>query len=172
MSLALPNSKGLCLGLGIVLGLIGGALLPHAPLHAVAVDRSGDLVMATGPVSDDVEGVFFLDSLTGELKGTVVNPLIQPPVIGITYSRNVVSDLQIDISKQPKFVMVTGMMALRPGAGANQFAASVVYVAETTSGRMACYAMQFNRGQFTQMRGATAEFIPLFVGPFRQAVVR
>jgi hypothetical protein len=172
MSLELPKNKGLYLVLGIVLALVGVALLRNAPLHAVAVDRSGDLVMATGPVSDDVEGVFFLDALTGELKGTVVNPNVQPPVIGITYSRNVVSDLQIDVSKSPKFVMVTGGMALRPGAGNNQFASSVVYVAETTSGRMACYAMPFNRGQFTQMRGGTAEFIPLFVGPFRQAVVR
>ena len=172
MSLALPNSKGFCLGLGIVIGLIGGAFLPHAPLHAVAVDRSGDLVMATGLMSDDLEGVFFLDSLTGELKGTVINPMVQPPTVGITYSRNVVTDLQSDVSKAPKFVMVTGLMPLRPLGGTNQFAQSVVYVAEVTSGKMACYGMQFNYGAFNNMRGAAAEFLLFTGGQFRQAVVR
>lgn len=172
MSLALPNSKGLCLGLGIVLGLIGGAFLPHAPLHAVAVDRSGDLVMASGLVADDLEGVFFLDSLTGELKGIVINPMVQPPTVGVTYSRNVVADMQIDVAKAPKFVMVTGLMPLRPLGGTNQFASSVVYVAEVTSGKMACYGMNFNRGQFNNMRGAAGEFLLFQSGQFRQAVVR
>src|SRR5262245_30822655 len=129
MSFALPNSKGLCLGLGMVLGLVGGAFLPHAPMHAGVVDRLGDLVMATGAMSDDLDGVFFLDSLTGELKGLVINPMVQPPTVGVTYSRNVVTDLQIDVAKSPKFVMVTGLMPLRPGSGLNQFAASVIYVA-------------------------------------------
>jgi len=172
MSLSLPNSKGLSLGLGLVLGLLAGTMLPHAPLHAVATDRSENFVMATGFVSSDLEGVFFLDALTGELRGTVINPMVQPPTVGITYTRNVVTDLEIDVSKAPKFVMVTGLMPLRPGGGTNQFAQSVVYVAEVTSGKMACYGMNFNRGQFNNMRGGAAEFIPFFVGPFRQAVIR
>lgn len=172
MSLSLPHSKGLCLSLGVVLGLAAGAFLPHAPLHAVATDRSENLVMSTGIMADDMEGVFFLDALTGDLKGSVINPMVQPPTVGITYSRNVVSDMQIDVSKSPKFVMVTGIMPLRPLGGMNQFAASVVYVAELTSGKLACYGMQFNRGAFNNMRGASAEFIPFFVGQFRQAVIR
>lgn len=172
MSLALPNSKGLCLGLGVILGLAAGAFLPHAPLHAVATDRADNFVMATGLMSDDMEGVFFLDSLTGELKGQVINPMVQPPTVGVTYTRNVVTDMQIDISKSPKFVMVSGIMPLRPLGGTNQFAGSVVYVAELTSGKLACYGMQFNRGAFNNMRGATSEFIPFFIGQVRQAAVR
>jgi hypothetical protein len=141
-------------------------------MHAGTVDRSGDLVMATGTVSEGLDGVFFLDSLTGDLKGTVINPMVQPATVGITYSRNVVADLQIDVAKAPKFVMVTGQLPLRPLGGNNQFADSVIYVAEVTSGKMACYGMQFNFGAFNNMRGAQAEFLLLTGGQFRQAVVR
>jgi hypothetical protein len=172
MSLSLPHSKGLCLGLGIVIGLAAGAFLPQAPLHAVATDRSENFVMSTGVVSEELEGVFFLDSLTGDLKGTIINPFVQPPTVGITYSRNVVADMKIDVAKSPKFVMVTGLMPLRPLGGLNQFADSVVYVAELSSGMMACYGMQFNFAAFNNMRGASGEFLPFFVGPFRKAVVR
>ena len=37
------------------------------PLHATATDRSASFSMATGPVADGVEGVFFLDFLTANL---------------------------------------------------------------------------------------------------------
>lgn len=170
MSRALPQSKWFWLGLGLVLGAVGGGFLPHAPLHAVATDRQENFAIATGIVDDNLEGIFFLDSLTGDLKGAVVNPV--RGVIGLTYARNILADLNVDPAKNPKFMMVTGELQVRGPGGPGQYAPTVIYVAEATSGMMAVYALPFNSGALTNSVGQQNEFIKLFAGPFRQAVVR
>jgi hypothetical protein len=166
------SSKYAWLGCGLVLGLVLGGFLPHAPLHAVATDRHENFAIATAAMDDGVEGVFFLDFTTGNLQGAVINPL--RGAIGITYSRNVQADMKVDLSKSPKFMMVTGAMEVRGPGGSGQYAQSVVYVAEASSGIIACYAMPFNRAVLNNAAGAAApaEFLPMFVGPFRQAVIR
>lgn len=172
MSRAIPQSKWLWLGLGLVVGLVAGGFLPHAPLHAVATDRQDNFAIATGIVDDGIEGVFFLDFLTGDLKGAIINPVRGN--IGLTYSQNVLADLKVDPAKNPKFMMVTGSMQVRGPGGPGQYADTVIYVAEATSGMMGVYALQYNPGVLNNSQGATQSlpFVPLFVGPFRQAVVR
>jgi hypothetical protein len=166
------SSKYAWLGCGLVLGLVLGGFLPHAPLHAVATDRHENFAIATGAMDEGIEGLFFLDFTTGNLQGAVINPL--RGVIGITYSRNVQADMKVDLSKSPKFMMVTGQMEVRGPGGSGQYGQSVIYVAEASSGIVACYAMPFNRAVLNNAAGqaAPAEFIPMFVGPFRTAVVR
>jgi hypothetical protein len=172
MSRAIPQSKWFWLGLGLVLGAVGGGFLPHAPLHAVATDRQDNFAIATGHVDDELEAVFFLDFLTGDLKAAVINPV--RGVIGLTYNRNVLADLQVDPAKNPKFMMVTGDMQVRGPGGPGLYAVNVVYVAEASSGMMAVYAMPFNRGVLNNSTGSaqSVEFQKIFAGPFRQAVVR
>jgi len=154
---------------GPVLGLVVGTMLPHAPLHAVATDRHENFAIATGHMDGGNEGIFFLDMLTGDLKGAVVSPFTRQ--IGYVYQTNVLKDLEVDASKSPKFLMVTGDLEVRP-AGSAQFAQSVIYVAEVTSGKMACYVMPFNKGVLTNGSGGAQQFVTYFKGPFREAVVR
>jgi len=156
------------LAAGLMVGLVIGGFLPHAPVYATATDRQDNFAMATGEIDGEFEGVFFLDFLTGDLTGALVNTSKLPPVLGVVYQHNVMKDLEIDASKSPKFLMVTGKMPIRPGGGTNQWAASVIYVAEGNSGKVAVYGMPFNKGAFNQSAGLKGAFTPLYVGPFRQ----
>ncbi|MCE9603677.1 MAG: hypothetical protein K8U03_02110 [Planctomycetia bacterium] len=166
----MSSRKWIWISAGLIVGLVIGGFLPHAPLHAVATDRQDNYAIATGHVDAEIEGVFFLDMLTGDLKGAVVNPYKRG--IGFTYAINVLKHLELDASKAMKFLMVTGDMEVRP-QGSMQYAQCVVYIAEVNSGRMACYVLPFNRGALTNSNGGIElEFVPLFVGPFRQPIVR
>ena len=156
------------LAAGLIVGLVIGGFLPHAPIYATATDRQDNFAMATGEIDGEFEGVFFLDFLTGDLTGALVNTSKLPPLLGVVYQHNVMKDLEIDASKSPKFLMVTGKLPIRPAGGTNQWAASVIYVAEVNSGKVAVYGMPFNKGAFNQSAGLKGQFTPLYVGPFRQ----
>lgn len=159
------------LAAGLAVGLVAGGFLPHAPLHAVATDRQDNFAICTCPLDGDQEAVVFLDFLTGDLTATAYNVAVPQPVVGVIYKRNILADLGVDATKNPKFLMVSGMLAIRP-QGSLQFGAAVVYVAEVTSGKVASYAMPYNKGRLNQSREAPGEFALLHVGPFRQNVVR
>ena len=58
----------------VLLGLVFGGLWPDSPAHAVATSQIDSFAVCTGAVDDEGEGVFFLDSLTGDLKGAALNP--------------------------------------------------------------------------------------------------
>ena len=51
----------------LLVGLAVGSMLPHSPLHAVATDSNDAFIIATGPLAQDVEGLYLLDCLTGNL---------------------------------------------------------------------------------------------------------
>lgn len=162
--------KWIWIVVGPVLGLVVGTMLPHSPLHAVATDRQENFAIATGHMDGENEGIFFLDMLTGDLKGAVVNPFRRN--IGYVYQINVFKDLEVDASKNPKFLMVTGTLEMRPD-GSNQYAQGVIYVAEVTTGKMVCYGMPFNKGVLTNSAQPNqATFVPIFKVPLREAVVR
>ncbi len=165
------KQKLVWLAAGVAVGLVAGGFLPHAPLHAVATDRQDNFAICTCPLDGDQEAVVFLDFLTGDLTATAYNVAVPQPVVGVVYSRNILTDLGVDATKSPKFLMVSGLLQMRP-QGQLQFGASVVYVAEITSGKVAAYAMPYNKGRLNQSTGAVGQFQLLHVGPFRQNVVR
>ena len=62
---------------------------------------------------------------------------------------NVLKDLQVDPAKNPHFLMVTGLADLRSGNHTRGYAgASVVYVAETTTGKAMAYAVPWDRSRW------------------------
>jgi hypothetical protein len=130
----------------LVIGLCLGAFLPHTPLHGVATDRTETYIIATGFLDSDVEAVFFLDCLTGDLLAAVLGKATG----GFTafYRYNVLQDLQVDPTKNPHFLMVTGLADLRTGGNRTYTGASVVYVAETTTGKIAAYAVPWDRSRW------------------------
>jgi hypothetical protein len=149
----------------LVIGLCLGGFLPHTPLHAVATDRTETYIIATGLLDSDVEAVFFLDCLTGDLLCAVLGKSTG----GFTsvYRYNVLQDLQVDPSKNPHFLMVTGLADFRSGNNRNYGGATVVYVAETTVGKIAAYAVPWDRARWNAHTASQDVLRPVGIMSFR-----
>jgi len=130
----------------LVVGLVLGGLWPQTPLHTTATDRADTYAIATGYLDQDVEAVYFLDFLTGDLTAAVLGR--RPGMFGAVYRYNVLRDLQVDPTKNPKFLMVTGLADVPRTGGRVEAARAAVYVAEITTGKVAAYLVPWNRSAF------------------------
>jgi len=162
------NSRGVWLVTGVVLGAVLGlcsaGVWPQVPLHAVATHGQDSFAIATGPVDSDVEGVFFLDFLTGELRGAVLNNQLKK--FNSFYQYNVSKDFPT--AKNPHYLMVTGMQ--RP-VGEN-VGSSVIYIGELASGQVNAYGIPYSTA--AAQTGATQKFTFVLLDriKFRTVVVR
>ena len=159
----LKNNTLLWLGIGFVGGLIVGGVWPDTPMHASATDSYDKFAIATGSIDGQTEGIFVLDQLTGQLSMTFVNQLgklqrmaprdaprggaavdqnaFRYPVA----TRNIAQDMQIDFDKNPRFLLVTGLIRRSQRAGPQGYSSqSVAYVAELTSGKLAAYGFAWD----------------------------
>jgi len=170
MSPSLLRSPALWLVSGLVLGLACGGFLPQAPLHAVATDHTDNFAIATGAVDDELEAIYFLDFLTGSLKCAVLST--STGKFTSAFEALVLDDLGVKANQNPKFMMVTGAAGLRRQGGQMQPGNSVVYVAETTTGRVAAYAVPWTRGLATSVMPFKGVLYRLDVLQFRTAAVR
>jgi len=153
--------------IALLLGMCLGGMFPHTPLHAVATDRTESFLIATGLVDEGVEGIYLLDCLTGDLRAAVLGKT----GVGFTatYSypgAQLMKDFNLDASKNPKFLMVTGMADLRSGRQST-FGAAVVYVVELSSGMIRAYAIPWDRTRFVARSPISATFMPVGALPFR-----
>jgi len=154
----------------LVVGLTLGGLWPQTPLHATTTDRGESFAIATGMVDADVEAVYFLDFLTGDLSAAVLSPLAGK--FNAFYTYNVSSDLGVEPGKAPKYLMATGVASMRRSAKTAKLGAAVVYVAETNSGRVAAYALPWDASMANAGKGIMAKMVPLDMRQFRTAAVR
>ncbi len=159
------------LAIGLVVGLVVGSFFPHVPLHATATDRFENYAIATGEVDDGVEAIYFLDFLTGELRAAVLSKQL-PPRFNAFYQRNIAMDLGVDPSKNPRYLMVTGLVNIRRGGSRRSPSSAVVYVAEITTGTVAAYAIPWNADRHASGQIFHGEIIPLDKTKFRTAIVR
>lgn len=149
-------SAGLLIGIGLLMGGIVGSRyaaqdgnsaslsLPITKLHATATHGGETFAMATGAITQEVEGVFFLDYLTGELQCQVVS--VRYLQLAGVFKHNVIADLGVEKgTKKPSFLMATGAAQFRSTGGAIQFAGCIVYVADANTGNWAAYALPWNR---------------------------
>ena len=157
------------LAIGVGIGVAGGlGLWPEQPIHAVATDRYETYGMATGPVDEDFEAVYFIDFLTGDLRAVVLGR--QGGQFTAFYAYNVLNDLGVDPSKNPRFLMCTGLANVRRGTGRARPSIAVLYVAEITTGQVAAYAIPWSKGDHAagQMIGPMP-LIPVAKTRFRAA---
>lgn len=169
------TSRAAWLVAGLFAGVLLAGLLPHAPLHAVATDRQENFAIATGHLDAGVEAIFYLDTLTGDLKGSVISP--QSGKFFGLYHTNIIADLGVDVTKNPKYVMVTGDLQLRRfGAGAGgagaQPADCAVYIADSSTGKCICYAIPFNLGMMNANVPFQLPFVALDTVQFRTLAIR
>ena len=142
---------GVSLGIGMLVGALvvvgqrassGGSIFgPETVLNATATESSDSMAIATGFIDEDVEGLFVLDFITGNLQVFVINP--RSGQLGGMYAHNVAADL--GAQKAPKYLLVTGQAMWRSFTGNVRPAQSIVYVADSTTGRYAAYMLPWNR---------------------------
>ena len=126
--------------------------------------------MATGSIDEDVEGLFLLDFVTGELQCAVLN--YRTGRFTSLFRANVQADLGVDPAKRPKYLMTTGMINFPRGASAARPGNSVVYVMDTSSGNFAAYAIPWRRELASIGRPQAAAMILMDMGRARTAAIR
>ena len=160
LAFAAGTAVGLLVGVGMLIGALasrGPAIsksllsLPETALHAAATDSSENFAVATGEIDENAEGIFFLDSLTGDLQCAVINYRLAK--FTSFFRTNVLKDLAIE-DKKPKFLLVTGVVQFRTG-GTTRPARCVAYVVDATTGRYAAYGLPWSN-QNRPQNGALA----------------
>lgn len=169
MMAALRNRRWVWLAMGALAGALLGVIWPQRQIHAVATDRLDNFAIATGHLDEETEAVFFLDFVTGELRASALSPVVRK--FFAAFHANVIADLQIDVARNPKFMMVTGDSIFRVNGGQIQPGNSVVYVAEMTSGRVAAYAVPWSRAYAIGNRPIKAPMVLLDTMTFRTAAL-
>lgn len=147
--------------------------LKAVSVGATATHGNDTVIMCTGEVDIGIEAVYLLDVVTGELKGAALNTRTRRFVTSYSYS-NVAKDLHAESTKNPKYLMVTGEAQASQGFGSNgRVGRSVIYIAETNSGYVACYAVPWDPSRATAANAASYPFVPADRFQFRQeSVVR
>jgi len=156
---------GLGIAIGLIIGLIAGGVWPQTPLHATATDRVETLAIATGPVDEDVEAIYFLDFLTGDLRGLVLGK--QAGQFCGYFDLNVAEHLGINPSMNPRYLMATGLANLRRGGARMQPSQAVVYVAEVSSGKVGAYAIPWNPSLAATGQKIVQKLVPVALDQFR-----
>lgn len=131
--------------------------LPPELLKASATHSTNNFAIATGQVSDEAEGVFFLDFLTGELTCWVYYPRIQQ--FNAKFTTNVAAALPA-AGQNPQYLMVTGTMTGVIASGNARPGGCLVYVVEPTSGTFVAYAIPWNRAVEKQQAPQAGALIP------------
>jgi hypothetical protein len=158
------------LAIGLVIGLNYAGAWPQMPVHAVATHGQDNFVIATGPVDEDVEAIFMLDSLTGDLRAAVIS--LQTGKFNSAFSYKVDKDLLTPGAKNPRYLMVTGVANVRRNVQTPNRGRSIVYVAEVTSGKLAAYAIPWQPARQSAGAPQTGTFIPLHMIPIRTEAIR
>lgn len=148
--------------IGLVAGLAIAFVWPHEHAAAVVGDRNDKFAMVTAQfdVTDFVEGVFVLDFLTGQLRGSVMDP--RTGKFTVLYARNVAADFQVNPNEPGTYAIVSGRTNLT-AQGGFQPASSCIYIAELTSGKVVGYS-------FPAKGPRAAALMPMDAFQFREAV--
>lgn len=114
------------------------------PLHASTAATSETMAMATGRIDDQVEGLYTLDFLTGDLNCFVLSPRLGK-FVG-WFKINVTTQLPVERGKKPQYVLATGNWEPVGGSTNQRPANSVVYVADANTGMFAAYTFPWAKG--------------------------
>jgi hypothetical protein len=138
------------LGAGLMVGALAAVAwhepaspIAELPLFAGASDTGESMSMATGPIDDEMEGLFILDFMTGELACAVLNS--RTAAMGGVFKTNVIKDLGIEEAKKPAYLMTTGAATFVGRTGNSQPARCVVYVCDQNTGNFGAYSLSWNR---------------------------
>jgi hypothetical protein len=158
------------MALGLVVGLNVAGLWPQVPLHAVATHGQENFAICTCPLDQDIEAIFVLDDVTGELKAASLN--IQMRRFNTFFEYNVAADLPTPNTKNPHYRIVSGHANIRQNSGGGIVAQSVIYIAEVTSGQVMVYGIPWVPGRANSAVPIKATLVPLDRWQFRTTAIR
>lgn len=138
-------------------------------LHAATAATSSTMAVATGQISDNAEGIFFLDFITGDLQCLVYYP--QMGTFGARYYTNVLQQLPGG-GRNSQFLLVTGGAITIGSTGGPRPGASLVYVTDATSGMFAAYAVPWDRTAESGHRMQSGPLVYAGGGPIRNFQLR
>lgn len=111
------------------------------PLHATATQAGSNFVMATGLIDESVEGVFFLDKVTGMLQCWVTSKNTGAFNGKFGYT-NVMANVGTKDEKNPQLLMMVGNY--QPVGSNGKLASCLVYVLNDATGQFAVYTVPWN----------------------------
>lgn len=157
------DRRWLWLGLGVLAGICVASLWPQDRAKAATTDRDSKFAMATIPVSliNDVEGLFVLDFLTGNLTGGVIDN--KTGEFLTRYARNIAADFGVDPKAEPHYCIVAGRANLPAVAGRTP-ATGLLYIGELSSGKVIAYTFPYQVARQVQV----APLTPLTFLQFRE----
>jgi hypothetical protein len=156
---------------GTVIGMRAGsghaAALDELKLRASASSGAETFAIATGQIDGEVEGLFCLDYLTGDLSCFVISPRNPRQFAGL-FKTNIVKELPPEKGKKPAYVMVTGGINIRgPNAPS-----SVVYVADANSGAWAAYSFAWVKSASSAGLTQAQPMVTIAAGKARELTLR
>ena len=151
--------------LGYALGRQANPRSQPLDLSLVSTAATGtNMAVATGQISEEAEGVFFLDFLTGDLQCLVYYPRLG--AFGARYYTNIQAQIPGG-GKAGQYLMVTGN-AISARASSNLKPANcLVYVTDVTSGLFAAYAVPWNRSAESSSQAQGGPLLFVGGGPIR-----
>jgi hypothetical protein len=158
---------GMAIGGAITAGWHGVSTTSKAA--AVATHGSDNFAIATGLIDNDIEALYFLDFLTGDLRATIVNR--RNASFSSFFEYNILRDFQ-GVGDPPRFLMVTGAADIPQGRAGAQIGKSLIYIAEATTGQVAAYVLPYNSTLLASGAPQTGTFQKVASGSFRSAFVR
>lgn len=138
------------------------------PIFGAAATATDTMAVATGPITADAEGVFFLDFITGDLQCLVYYP--STGRFGARYFVNVRQ--QLGGAGKARYLLATGAIGIRGASSNIRPANSLVYVTDVNSGMFAAYAIPFDRNAERSRSAQVGTMVPIEVGPIRNFQVR
>src|SRR5690606_25498535 len=135
------------------------------PLHAIATHGSDEMAIATGPISDNMEGLITLDYLTGEMRLYCLSEKVGKFILASKY--NVLVDLKVERGKKVNLLLATGGSQYIKGGAALQPAMSTIYVCDANSGRFCAYGVQYNATAYKSAAPSEARIVLLDAGTAR-----
>lgn len=158
------------LALGIALGW-AFANVPRGAVRASSGDRSGESILASGPVQVGYkdgqrvqisqDALYYLDYKTGRLLATIPSfqqSLGSAKLVDTFAERDLVADFKLDLERgpRPRFLMTTGALGIY-GDGC-----SPLFVLESTTNQVAVYKVQQQTiGRVSQPRFDLIEVRPI-----------
>ena len=142
----------------------------HIPVSASTAAASETMCAATGRIDEEMEGLFTLDSLTGDLQCAVMNS--QSMKFGGLFRTNVLNDLGIDATKKPSYMLLTGNANFRVSSGNSRPMDCVCYVIDTSTGRFAAYSFGWTRAVSQRGAGQQGPLVLLDRGTARNVMIR
>ncbi|RCS40757.1 hypothetical protein DTL42_25685 [Bremerella cremea] len=156
--------------LGMTVGFNWQSPAREIPINASTAASSETMCAATGRIDEEMEGLFTLDCLTGDLQCAIINS--QTAKFAGLFRANVLNDLGLDATKKPSYLLLTGNASFRATTGNSRPADCVAYVVDASTGRFVAYGIAWNRNISARGGQQSGVLMPLDKGTARNVQIR